>query len=205
ILMAIRYPNFGEIEPTHYADLLPELMEGYKRGREPHKIRQEEQARELANRINETHAQYLPEQYQTNIEGTRASTEGTKASTAAQLISNRFLPQKEQANIDQILASTGLTKGQLKELMQMLPGKVQGQGLENQGKSLLNKNQATANEMQQIDLLNHPEKVRQALDLGQEKINAAKESNKVQPAFNKQNLLLGAAKNEKVLKDLLEY
>lgn len=91
--MAVRYPNFGEIEPTHYADLLPELMAGYKRGREPHKIRQEEQARELANRINETHAQYLPEQYQTGIEHTKQQTIGE---TARNKLQERFGERKEE-------------------------------------------------------------------------------------------------------------
>jgi hypothetical protein len=68
--MAINLPNFlhAPLHDTVFTNLLGKVMEGYRAGKEPEKLRQEAQARELQNAFSQMQNQFYPKVQQQNLD-----------------------------------------------------------------------------------------------------------------------------------------
>ena len=105
-------------------DLLENAIAGYKMAREPKRISQEEQQRELNNRLlghQGTHAEQV-NQYYPQLKEQQLEKGGIEiAQNRHNLdISKKFDELKENANLNSINATTGLTRAQTKRLNELL-------------------------------------------------------------------------------------
>lgn len=123
--MALNLPSFAFAPQNHDMSNLSKMVEnfykGYESARTPVKLEQEELARALQNKILGIHNQYLPGQYESNINNTNAQTGLYGAQTKLQGQHGALYEQqaldliRKRQIIDSILAQAGLGSGGMQQ------------------------------------------------------------------------------------------
>ena len=119
--MPVNLPNFlqADTQRSPFEGLLESAIEGYKASRLPKQLRQEEEQRDLANRLLghqgrnfEIQNEYLPRKSEADIGNTEQQTRlygsQTRGHDIANLLEETYGAEREKQNINEILANIGL-------------------------------------------------------------------------------------------------